>query len=106
MLRQKKIIKNIRRTAFDSSLLIIRFESKSYKKTRLFYQSVGFKPLEVFPMHWDKDNPCLFMAKSLAKRNNKVNKLIDSNMDIDFSNADFGNSQCPWNGRKVDGYDI
>ena len=72
-------------------------ESKSYEKTRLFYQSVGFKPLEVFPLLWDKDNPCLFMAKSFVKRNDKVNKLIGSNMDIDFSNADFGNSQCPWN---------
>lgn len=38
-------------------------ESKSYEKTRLFYQSVGFKPLEVFPLLWDKDNPCLFMIK-------------------------------------------
>jgi len=28
---------------------------------------------------------------------NKIKKLIGSNMDIDFSNADFGNSQCPWN---------
>jgi uncharacterized protein with WD repeat len=27
----------------------------------------------------------------------KIKKLIGSNMDIDFSNADFGNSQCPWN---------
>jgi len=72
-------------------------ESKSYEKTRLFYQSVGFKPLEVFPLLWDKDNPCLFMAKSFARRNDKVNKLIGSNMDINFTNADFGNSQCPWN---------
>jgi len=29
--------------------------------------------------------------------NSKVKKLIGSNMDIDFSNADFGNSKCPWN---------
>jgi hypothetical protein len=27
----------------------------------------------------------------------KIKKLIGSNMDIDFSNADFGNSECPWN---------
>jgi len=38
-------------------------ESDSYRKTRLFYQSMGFKPLEVFPLLWDEDNPCLFMAK-------------------------------------------
>ena len=29
--------------------------------------------------------------------NSRINKLIGSNMDIDFSNKDFGNSQCPWN---------
>ena len=41
-------------------------ESKSYEKTRLFYLSVGFKPLEVFPLLWDESNPCLFMAKSTS----------------------------------------
>lgn len=34
-----------------------------YEKTRKFYFSAGFVPLEVFPLFWDKDNPCLFMAK-------------------------------------------
>jgi len=41
-------------------------ECDSYKKTRLFYFSMGFKPLEVFPLLWDEDNPCLFMAKHLC----------------------------------------
>ena len=27
----------------------------------------------------------------------RIKKLIGANMDIDFSNADFGDSQCPWN---------
>ena len=40
--------------------------SKSYEKTRLFYLSMGFKPLEVFPLYWDKDNPCLFMVKVVS----------------------------------------
>ena len=40
-------------------------ESKSYEKTRLFYQSVGFKKLETFPLLWDENNPCLFMAKHI-----------------------------------------
>jgi len=40
--------------------------SKSYEKTRLFYLSVGFKPLEVFPLFWDEDNPCLFLAKHIG----------------------------------------
>jgi GNAT superfamily N-acetyltransferase len=40
--------------------------SKSYEKTRQFYLALGFKPLEVFPLYWDKDNPCLFMVKSIS----------------------------------------
>ena len=40
-------------------------KSDDYEKTRHFYLSAGFRPLEVFPEHWDKDNPCLFMAKYL-----------------------------------------
>lgn len=38
-------------------------ESISYEKTRLFYLSMGFRPLEVFKTLWDEANPCLFMAK-------------------------------------------
>ena len=41
--------------------------SNSYSKTRYFYLSLGFRPLEVFPSHWDEKNPCLFMAKYLSK---------------------------------------
>ena len=41
-------------------------EDSGYEKTRLFYLSVGFKPLEVFPLHWDESNPCLFMAKCIV----------------------------------------
>lgn len=40
-------------------------ESSNYTKTRTFYIALGFRPLEVFPLYWDKDNPCLFMAKFL-----------------------------------------
>lgn len=34
-----------------------------YKGTRLFYEAVGFKALEVFPLLWDENNPCLMMVK-------------------------------------------
>jgi GNAT superfamily N-acetyltransferase len=37
-----------------------------YKRTREFYRSVGFYPLEEFKEIWDADNPCLIMVKSLA----------------------------------------
>ena len=29
--------------------------------------------------------------------NEKIKKVIGANMDIDFSNPEFGNSKCPWN---------
>ena len=39
---------------------------QDYAKTRAFYFAMGFVPLEVFPLHWDEENPCLFMAKHLG----------------------------------------
>ena len=41
-------------------------EYEPYKRTRSFYQKVGFIPLEVFTTFWNKENPCLFMAKYLG----------------------------------------
>ncbi len=38
---------------------------EGYEKTRVFYRSVGFLPLEEFTTLWDENNPCLFMVKSL-----------------------------------------
>jgi len=40
---------------------------KYYEKTRLFYEAMGFKPLEVFPLLWDENNPCLFLAKYMGR---------------------------------------
>lgn len=36
-----------------------------YRRTREFYKSVGFYPLEEFKEIWDEENPCLIMVKSL-----------------------------------------
>ena len=41
--------------------------SKSYARTRLFYEGMGFVPLEVFPLHWGADDPCLMMIKYLGR---------------------------------------
>lgn len=38
-----------------------------YNKTRNFYYSMGFRPLEVFALFWDASNPCLLMAKYIGK---------------------------------------
>ena len=40
-------------------------EYEPYARTRAFYRSMGFAPLEVFPTYWDVQNPCLLMAKRL-----------------------------------------
>ena len=42
-------------------------KDESYAKTRLFYLSMGFRPIEVFPTLWDENNPCLLMAKFISK---------------------------------------
>lgn len=39
-----------------------------YKDTRLFYEAIGFEPLEVFPTLWGDQNPCLLLIKPV--RNN------------------------------------
>ena len=41
-------------------------ECPEYEKTRKFYLALGFKPLEEFKTLWGKDNPCLFLVKSLS----------------------------------------
>lgn len=42
-------------------------KSEDYEKTRHFYLALDFRPLDVFPLLWDKDNPCLLMAKYIRK---------------------------------------
>jgi len=39
---------------------------KYYKKTRVFYRSMGFYPLEEMPELWSEEEPCLFMVKVLS----------------------------------------
>jgi len=36
-----------------------------YDRTRMFYYSAGFRPLEVFTTLWGESNPCLFIVKGL-----------------------------------------
>ena len=38
---------------------------EGYAKTRAFYISVGFRPLEEFDRIWDEQNPCLIMIRKL-----------------------------------------
>jgi len=38
---------------------------EDYDKTNLFYLSLGFKELEVFPELWDEANPCQIYIMSI-----------------------------------------
>ena len=40
--------------------------SPAYAQTREFYARLGFAPLEVFPLLWAPQNPCLQLVKSLG----------------------------------------
>lgn len=40
-------------------------KSKEYEKTRKFYFSLGFCPVEEFKNLWDEGNPCLLMIKCI-----------------------------------------
>ena len=39
--------------------------SKAYAETRGFYDRLGFQALEVFPLLWAPQNPCLLLVKQL-----------------------------------------
>ena len=39
--------------------------SAEYAQTRVFYEAVGFTPLEVFPNIWAQGHPCLQLVKHL-----------------------------------------
>jgi hypothetical protein len=42
------------------------FLSPDYARTRRFYESRGFRPLEEIKGFWNEENPCLIMVKHLA----------------------------------------
>lgn len=41
-------------------------DDESYRRTRTFYRSVGFHPLEEIKEIWGEENPCLIMVKHIA----------------------------------------
>ena len=39
--------------------------NKNYDRTNVFYRSLGFKKLEIFPQLWDPKNPCQILIKKI-----------------------------------------
>ncbi|MDY0074880.1 MAG: GNAT family N-acetyltransferase [Acholeplasmataceae bacterium] len=46
---------------------VVMGKYKTYDQTNLFYKSVGFLELEVFPTLWDEWNPCQILVKSMKE---------------------------------------
>jgi ribosomal protein S18 acetylase RimI-like enzyme len=41
-------------------------DDPNYARTRLFYDAVGFLPIEEFPTLWGHENPCIFMLRPIS----------------------------------------
>ena len=40
--------------------------NKDYDRTNVFYRSLGFKKLEIFPQFWGPQNPCQILIKKMS----------------------------------------
>ena len=40
--------------------------NKDYDRTNVFYRSLGFKKLEIFPQLWGPQNPCQILIKKIG----------------------------------------
>ena len=50
--------------------------NKDYDRTNIFYRSLGFKKLEIFPQLWGPQNPCQILIKILRKSShNKTHSI-------------------------------
>lgn len=45
-------------------------ECAEYERTRMFYEGIGFSPLEEFATLWSEEHPCLFLVKGLPLASN------------------------------------
>lgn len=41
-------------------------DDPNYAHTRLFYEAVGFLPIEEFATLWGSENPCIFMLRPIS----------------------------------------
>lgn len=68
---EKKLFERARYIAQKEGFSFIQVKTvkmgvyEDYDKTNLFYLSLGFKELEVFPELWDEANPCQIYIMSI-----------------------------------------
>ena len=67
----RALFEEVRRIAIESGYEFMQVKTvemghyDDYDATNRFYQSLGFKELEVFPLLWDELNPCQIYIMSL-----------------------------------------
>lgn len=67
----KQLFKKLEEYAKEKGYKLIQVKTvqfgkyECYDKTNLFYRSLGFYKLEVFPTLWDEWNPCLILVKPI-----------------------------------------
>ena len=69
----RALFREARKTAVSSGYEFMQVKTvqmgryEDYDRTNRFYQSLGFRELEVFPTLWDADNPCQIYVMSLRE---------------------------------------
>lgn len=61
----EKILKNEKFEYLEVKTLSDSYPDENYEKTRMFYFSKGFRPIEEIKKLWGESNPCLVMIKKL-----------------------------------------
>ena len=46
--------------------IVAEGSNKDYDRTNVFYRSLGFKKLEIFPQLWEPQNPCQILIKKMS----------------------------------------
>ena len=46
--------------------IVAEGSNKDYDRTNVFYRSLGFKKLEIFPQLWGPQNPCQILIKKMS----------------------------------------
>ena len=56
-------MKHVKQVDYLQVKTVAEGSNKDYDRTNVFYRSLGFKKLEIFPQLWDPQNPCQILIK-------------------------------------------
>ena len=58
--------KNVEYVDYLQVKTVAEGSNKDYDRTNVFYRSLGFKKLEIFPQLWGPQNPCQILIKKMC----------------------------------------